>query len=160
MSAPALADCDVIVIGGGPAGAATALHLARAGRIVVLIERSTYDDLRLGETLPPAVNPMLRDLGLWSDFLAMDPVPSYQTASAWGAPDIAARSFILSAHGHGWHVDRARFDALIASAAEAAGANVQRDTVALEVKPARGSVQLRVHTGRTERVLRAAELLE
>jgi 2-polyprenyl-6-methoxyphenol hydroxylase-like FAD-dependent oxidoreductase len=51
---------DVAVVGGGPAGAVTALLLARAGRDVVLYQQSHDDALRLGETLPPSVNP-LRD---------------------------------------------------------------------------------------------------
>ena len=123
MSAEAV---DVAVIGGGPAGAVTALLLARAGVDVLLYERSQYATLRLGETLPPSVNPLLRQLGLWDRFAALGSVPSYQTASAWGDDEPADRSFVFSAHGCGWHVDRARFDRMLAEAAEEAGARVVR----------------------------------
>lgn len=117
---------DVAVVGGGPAGAVTALLLARAGAAVVMYEQSWYDALRLGETLPPSVNPLLRELGLWERFHALRSEPSYQTASAWGAAEPAERSFVFSPHGHGWHVDRARFDHMLAEAAEEAGARVRR----------------------------------
>jgi flavin-dependent dehydrogenase len=117
---------DVAVIGGGPAGAVTALLLARAGVDVLLYERSQYATLRLGETLPPSVNPLLRQLGLWDRFAELGSVPSYQTASAWGDDEPADRSFVFSAHGCGWHVDRARFDGMLAQAAEEAGARVIR----------------------------------
>ena len=117
---------DVAVIGGGPAGAVTALLLARAGVDVVLYESSQYDTLRLGETLPPSVNPLLCGLGLWQRFSALGSVPSHETASAWGAPEPAERSFLFSPHGNGWHVDRARFDRMLADAAEEAGATVRR----------------------------------
>ena len=35
-------DVDVVVVGAGPAGAAAALVLARAGRSVVLVERGPF----------------------------------------------------------------------------------------------------------------------
>ena len=60
---------DVAVVGGGPAGAVTALLLARAGRNVVLYEQARGEGKRRGETLPPSINPLLRQLGLWERFL-------------------------------------------------------------------------------------------
>jgi len=44
---------DVAIVGGGVAGATTAMVLARHGLSTVVIERSSYDHLRIGETLPP-----------------------------------------------------------------------------------------------------------
>lgn len=117
---------DIVVVGGGPAGTATAMRLARDGRAAVVVERSGYQRHRMGETLPPIVNRELAELGLFDVFLAMDPLPSHETASAWGHGAVAARSFVFDPFGHGWHVDRARFDEMLADAAEAAGATVVR----------------------------------
>ena len=119
---------DVIVAGAGPAGSATAIHLARAGRRVLLVERSGYERMRMGETLPPAVNPLLAELGVLADCRDSATCPSYETASAWGGDEVADRSFIFSPHGHGWHVDRAAFDAPLAERAVAAGAVRRRGT--------------------------------
>jgi flavin-dependent dehydrogenase len=117
---------EVIVLGGGPAGTAAALALSHLGRSVTLLERSRYDSPRVGEALPPEVRPPLTELGLWDRFIACGPIPSPGTAAAWGRPDLQDNDHITNASGPGWHVDRARFDAMLAIAAEAAGAEVIR----------------------------------
>jgi len=54
---------DVAVIGGGPGGSTTAAFLARAGLDVGLFERETFPRLRVGESLLPAMLPILDRLG-------------------------------------------------------------------------------------------------
>ncbi|WP_327098702.1 tryptophan 7-halogenase [Nocardia vinacea] len=133
---------DVVVVGGGPAGSATALGLARVGARVALYESSDYDQLRMGETLPPSVNPLLRELGVWEQFTALGSLPSYQTASAWGASLVSQRSFLFSPHGNGWHVDRARFDAMLAQAAADAGVRVLRGVRARHIERSSGGFEI------------------
>lgn len=115
---------DVAIVGAGPAGAALALRLARRGRRVALIERSGYEQARIGETLSPLVQPELHELGLWPDFLALDPLPSWGTASIWGEPGTQAHSHLSSPWGNGWHVDRTALDRLLALAAARSGASL------------------------------------
>lgn len=113
---------DVAVVGAGPAGAATARRLALAGRRVVLIERSRFDAPRVGESLAPNVQPLLRELGVWPGFLALSPRPSWGTRSVWGEAEERAHSHVFHPFSCGWHVDRRAFDHLLADAAVAAGA--------------------------------------
>ena len=47
---------DLLIIGGGPAGAAAAITAAHIGWRVALVERTTYDDVRIGETFAPPSN--------------------------------------------------------------------------------------------------------
>lgn len=117
---------DVVVLGGGPAGAATALALRQRGYSVIVIERSNYEDLRIGETLPPSVRPVLDSLGVWERFLSEKHSPSFGNHSVWGRADVYDNDFIFSPYGPGWHVDRRRFDAMLARCAEEAGASVYR----------------------------------
>lgn len=117
---------DVVVVGGGPAGAATALAATRGGLSTEVVERSTYGNARPGETLPPSIEEPLARLGVWEQFVSEGHLPSYGTSSAWGAGHLRDHDFIFDPRGYGWHVDRGRFDAMLASAAEAAGARVHR----------------------------------
>ncbi len=56
---------DVAIVGAGPAGSATAIHLARRGWRVALVDRATFPrDKPCAEYLSPAAGPLLADLGV------------------------------------------------------------------------------------------------
>jgi flavin-dependent dehydrogenase len=113
---------DVLVAGGGPAGSTVALDLSRRGFQVAIIERSAYENFRVGETVPPEIRRLLANLGVWEQFLASERLESYGIRSAWETPAARHHDFLYNPYGCGWHVDRAGFDAMLAKAAERAGA--------------------------------------
>ncbi len=57
-------DCDVLVIGGGPAGSAVATLLAERGRNVVILEKEHHPRFHIGESLLPQSLPLLGKLGI------------------------------------------------------------------------------------------------
>ena len=130
-------DFDVVVAGAGPAGSATARWLAQSGCRVALVERSRFDLPRIGESLAPSVQPLLRELGVWDRFVALDPLPSWGTRSRWGDAIEQTHSHIMNPYGRGWHVDRLAFDRMLAEAARAAGAQLQlgRAVVGCNLRP-------------------------
>src|SRR5215831_18755866 len=126
---------DVAVVGGGAAATAAAIALARAGRSVVVLERSSYDRARIGETLAPVARLPLVQLGAWESFIKDAPVAWPGTRSAWGRTELDDTSFVLSAYGDGWHIDRRRFDAMLAGIAVDAGACVRLRARVRECRP-------------------------
>jgi len=124
-------DFDVVIAGAGPAGAAAAIML----RIVApelslcLVDAAPPPTLRVGETVPPPIQPILAQLGLWERFRRAGHAASYRTVAAWGGPALASNEFLLSAHQCGWRLDRARFDLMLAEAAEEGGARRLRAKV-------------------------------
>lgn len=124
---------EAVVVGGGPAGAVAALTLARAGRHVVLLDRCTGETstsaFTVGETLPPAARPLLHDLGVWPAFAGDAHFRCTGTDTSWGSETLHSRSHLYDPHGHGWHLDRSRFDMLLRDAAVAAGARLRRADV-------------------------------
>ena len=56
--------CDVLVIGGGPAGSTAAALLAEYGHDVVLLEKARHPRFHIGESLLPANLPLLERLGV------------------------------------------------------------------------------------------------
>lgn len=124
------AEFDVIILGGGPAGAATALALRdhNPDLSVAILERSTYDKPRIGETLPPQAVVLFEQLGIRERFLERGYLPSYGTCAAWGYPYLYRNEFIFNPYGHGWHLDRQAFDRWIVGEAEARGVVLHTDS--------------------------------
>jgi flavin-dependent dehydrogenase len=118
---------DVAISGGGPAGAAAALALARCGRRVLLVDRGHAGKPRIGEGLAPAARSLLAELGLMERFDNDAHSVSVGNVSAWGSPELQTTDFIRHPQGHGHQLDRQRFDATLRIAATEAGAIVLQD---------------------------------
>lgn len=117
---------DVAVIGGGPAGCSTALKLAHLGYRCLVVEKSDYSGVRVGETLPAAIRKLLTELRAWEHFLAAGYAPAYGIRSIWGSARIHEREAIFDAYGAGWHIDRSHFDRMLAELVESAGGLMMR----------------------------------
>ena len=120
---------DVVVVGGGPAGSATAITLARFGRRVLLVDDQGASRPKLGESLPPVC------VGLVKHFLgnieAPEEVPCgvFRTAgnvSVWGTEQAQTTDFFFTQTGFGLCVDRVAFDDALRTKAGAAGAILHR----------------------------------
>ena len=115
---------DVVVVGAGPAGAATAIALAQRGLTAAIVERTAAPILRAGETLPPAVRTSLEALGVWEPFAADGHDPSVGNRAYWGSDEAGETHFIASPYRSGWHIDRRRFETMLLGDAKARGVSI------------------------------------
>ncbi|MEM7029312.1 MAG: FAD-dependent oxidoreductase [Chloroflexota bacterium] len=116
---------DAVIIGGGTAGATTAFRLAQRGKRVAIIERQAHaPPFKIGEGLPPTINPLLKELGLLSELEAGPHQRVYGNRSVWGSDQIQSQDFIFQPYGDGWHLDRVAFDDLLRNLAQQAGADI------------------------------------
>ena len=120
---------DVVVIGGGPAGAATALRAAQLGHSVCLIERGAKRwHQHFAQSLAPSTLPLLETLGVREE------VEARFTRVAgvlllWSEDRPQRRRFDGTG---GLHIERPAFDCIIRRAASGAGATVVSAATVLE----------------------------
>ncbi|MFG3253160.1 NAD(P)/FAD-dependent oxidoreductase [Streptomyces sp. NPDC048172] len=125
---------DVIVVGGGPAGSATAGLLAQEGRSVLLLEREKFPRYHIGESLIPGVLQTLDRLGLQQRLKDSDFVRKYGGSLVWGK-GLPLWSFSFDQGGpyeHAYQVRRADFDALLLTRARELGAHVVEEATVRE----------------------------
>lgn len=84
---PPVAECDVLVIGGGPAGSTISALLAAEGRRVVMLEKARHPRFHIGESLLPANLPLFDRLGVGAEVAAIG-------MQKWGV------EFVSSQHTH------------------------------------------------------------
>ncbi len=116
---------EVVVIGGGPAGSATARLLALWGHSVVLLTRPPTGHPALAESVPPSTRKLFALLGVAQRIDDAGFFPAGGNLVRWADAPLRRADFAPGTVGH--HVVRDAFDALLLALAEGAGAEVRRD---------------------------------
>lgn len=159
-----MTDCqptyDIVVIGGGPAGSVGALEIARSGRSVALIARAEADNEKVGETVAPSIRLLLDKLGVLQEFLDEKFLPSYANRSVWASDQVVERNFMGDPYGHGWHLDRRRFDRMLLDAAKQAGADIRWKTAVIDCGRDEDSWRLKLRARDGERSISASWVVD
>ena len=148
-------DHDVVVAGGGPAGATTAALLARAGWNVLVLEKERFPRYSVGESLMPYCYFTLERLGLIEQ-LKRSAFPRKYSVQFVSTGGRVSQPFYFFQHldheaSTTWQVLRSEFDQLLLDNARAKGAAVREEVSVTRLIREAGSV-----TG-VEAVTRAGE---
>ncbi|MGE5472137.1 MAG: NAD(P)/FAD-dependent oxidoreductase [Bacteroidota bacterium] len=129
-------ECDVLVIGGGPAGTTVAPLLAEKGYRVVLLEKARHPRFHIGESLLPANLPLFEQMGIAEQVKAIgmekwgaefvsphhDMPQSFEFADAWD-----------KSMPYAYQVKRDEFDTILIRNAEHKGVEVHENCKAKAV---------------------------
>jgi flavin-dependent dehydrogenase len=141
--------CDVLVVGGGPAGSTISALLADQGWNVHLLEKDSHPRFHIGESLLPQSLPMLQRLGVLPEVEKIGIIK-------YGAELVSyrhgrshmfhfAKAFDES-QPYAFEVKRAEFDAILANNAVVKGVHFHEGVKAhrVDFRPGRTSL---IHTG-------------
>jgi flavin-dependent dehydrogenase len=96
----------VLIVGAGPAGAATVLSLSKRGIESILVERSPAVFFKAGEAIAPNAQPVFHKLGV--EALLRDPKHQacYGNRFVWGSTEPLDKDFLQNTYTIGHHIDR------------------------------------------------------
>ncbi len=150
--------CEVLVMGGGPAGSTAATLLTRMGRKVILLEKARHPRFHIGESLLPMNLPLFERLGVLEKVAAMGvfkPGADFEADNERGYNTFAFKRAIGNSPPHAYQVWRQDFDKMLFDHAHAMGADAREghEVVAVDqVDSRRSDVEVRTDDGQSYRI--------
>ena len=142
---------DIVVAGGGPAGATIAHQLAGFGYRVVLIEKRRFPRHQIGESLTPSILPLLDFLGVRTQVEQAGFLRMAGHSVCWGSPRPRTAYYSSDHHRRGFQSVRADFDLILLNQARQAGVRVVEGQPVRDVRPD-GEHGVTVRYGSGERI--------
>jgi flavin-dependent dehydrogenase len=128
--------CDVLIIGGGPAGSTAATLLAEKGRQVVVLEKDRHPRFHIGESLLPLNLRIFERLGVAEEIAA---IGVYKPGARFVSDEHGKHTAFSFAAGlnqdytYSYQVRRSSFDEVLFRRAQAAGADAREGMRVLDV---------------------------
>ena len=150
--------CEVLVMGGGPAGSTAATLLSRMGRKVILLEKAHHPRFHIGESLLPMNLPLFERLGVLDQVQAMGvfkPGADFEADNDKGYNTFAFKRAIGNSPPHAYQVWRQDFDKMLFDHARTMGADAREghEVAAVEQLDSRCShVEVRTDDGQSYRI--------
>src|SRR5262249_14887113 len=126
----------------------------------VVIDADPRHGDKIGESLAPSARLVLERIGVWEQHQAAGHLPCFGNRSSWGGPEIDTYDFLCDPYGHGWHLDRRRFEAMLVDEAVRAG-SVWQERARLEALDGEaGAWRVRLRHAGARRTLPARAILD
>jgi FADH2-dependent halogenase len=161
---------EVVIVGGGPAGAAAAMFLLREGIKPIIIEQEKFPRYHIGESLTGAGGKVLRDLGLEAEMYKHKhptkqgvKVYGQSTRGTWFVPVTGRDENWKLFEWDTWQVRRSQFDKMMFDEAISRGATLVPGKAVRPLMNGDGSVhgvRIRPADGRTEYDIESELLLD
>jgi flavin-dependent dehydrogenase len=151
--------CDVAVIGGGPAGSTAAALLARRGYKVIALEKARHPRFHIGESLLPMNLPLFERLGVLDKVRAIGvfkPGADFEADNERGYNTYAFSRAIGKSPPHAYQVWRQDFDKMLYEHARESGADAREAQEVVNVEqngPRETRLDVRTDDGRSYRIL-------
>ena len=133
-----IAECDVLVVGGGPAGSTISALLAERGWRVTLLEKERHPRFHIGESLLPLNLPILERLGVLDQVDAIGikkPGADFNSMLEVNGHHQFHFSFALDKrHPYAYEVKRSEFDHLLLRNSAAKGSQVLEEVRVTKVE--------------------------
>src|SRR5882672_1350755 len=157
MSATA-EQCDVAVIGGGPAGSTAAALLARRGHKVIALEKAHHPRFHTGESLLPMNLPLFERLGVLDKVRAMGVFKAgadFEAANERGYNTFLFARALGGSPPHSYQVWRQDFDRMLYDHARECGADAREGhevVAAAQTGPRDSQLDVRTDTAGSYRI--------
>ncbi len=140
-------ECDVLIIGGGPAGSTAAATLAGRGRDVVLLEKERHPRFHIGESLLPLNTEIFDRLGITAEVAAVGqhkPGAEFVSDATGRAVQFSFANGLDQRYTSSWQVPRAALDDILFRTARDRGARTREATKVTAVTPGAPGERARV----------------
>ena len=138
-------DCEVLIIGAGPAGSSAAAILAEKGRRVLVLEREKFPRYHIGESLLPFTFHALQRLGLLEKMRRSAFIKKYSVQFVSPNGKASQPFYFFNRYDRGtvaqtWQVLRSEFDLMLMENAREKGAIVQEQITVTDLLQENGQV--------------------
>lgn len=114
--------CPIVIVGGGPAGLASGIRLCQLGYQPLIVDRPRKPaERKIGESLAPSAWAIIHKLGISHIVSESNHLACPGHRSSWGHDGLISKDFLFDPYGHGWHLDRIKFEKDLRREAEFAG---------------------------------------